>query len=193
VNPILQFAYCPRCGSTRVLARESRFHECPACGFVLYQNIATATALILECRGRLLVTVRKNDPGRDLLGLPGGFVDPGESAEAALRRELQEEVGLELKNMCYFCSFPNLYPYKGVTYHTLDLFFTAALEEEPALDPQDDVKDVRWLARAEIDLGRFAFTSMRQALAAYLAGPGESATTEPRDARSAFQSTGIGS
>ena len=167
----IRFGFCPKCASSRVGKPTSRFHECPDCGFVLYQNIAAAAALILECRGRLLVTVRRNDPGRDLLGLPGGFVDPGESAEDGLRREVREEVGWDVQQMRYFCSFPNLYPFRGITYDTLDLFFSAACAEEPPIQPRDEVKDLQWFPRAALPLERFAFSSMRKALTAYLQTP----------------------
>lgn len=164
----MRFAFCPTCSSPKVMQPRPNCHECPDCGLVLFQNVAAASALILECTDRILVTVRKNDPGRDLLGLPGGFADPGESAEENLRRELREELGLEIEHARYFCSFPNKYFYKGVTYHTLDLFFTASCDREPTLHALDEVKAFQWLRRSEIDLGRFAFNSMRSALGKYL-------------------------
>lgn len=164
----MRFSFCPTCASAKVRQPSPSRHECPDCGLVLFQNVATAAALILECDGRLLVTVRKHDPGSGLLGLPGGFADPGESAEENLRREVREELGLEIDSARYFCSFPNSYPYKGVTYHTLDLFFTASCDREPPLRAQDDVQAFQWVARGEVDLGRFAFRSMQLALAKYL-------------------------
>ncbi len=165
----MRFTFCPACGSRGVTQTSLQVNACSDCGMVLYQNVATATALILECRGRILVTVRNHDPGRDLLGLPGGFAGPGESAEGSLKREVREEIGVELAEIRYFCSFPNTYPFKGVTYHSLDLFFAATLDQEPVLEARDgEVKEFLWLPRTEIDLGRFAFSSMRQALTRYL-------------------------
>lgn len=47
--------------------------------------------------GRLLLVLRRNDPGRGLWSLPGGRVEPGETVEAAVRREVREETGLDVR------------------------------------------------------------------------------------------------
>jgi 8-oxo-dGTP diphosphatase len=52
--------------------------------------------LILDDRGRLLLVLRANDPGRGLFSVPGGRVEPGEGDEAAVRREIAEETALSV-------------------------------------------------------------------------------------------------
>ncbi|MGL5326660.1 MAG: NUDIX hydrolase, partial [Aeromonas sp.] len=101
-----------------------------------------------------------------LLDLPGGFVDPGESLEVALRRELQEELGLDVSAQpcTYLGSFPNIYPYDGITYHTCDIFFAITLSEKPVIQPADDVAACQWLKISDIPLPRFAFESTRTAM-----------------------------
>jgi len=118
---------------------------------------------LVEDRGRFLFLVRAKEPGRGLLGLPGGFVDPGEGAEEALAREVWEEVGGVLGPARFLRSRPNVYPFAGVTYHTCDLYFQAPLAGSPAdlkADPAE-VSELRWLAPAEVRLEDLAFPSLR--------------------------------
>ena len=101
--------------------------------------------------------------------MPGGFVDIGERAEEALRREIREEVNLEVASVEFLCSQPNQYDYKGITYPVLDLFFvTRAGGTQPAV-ALDGVESVCWLKIREVNLDEIAFPSVRQALGYYLA------------------------
>ena len=105
------FNFCPACGSVGGEFIDSREYRCPACGFRYFHNVATAAGVVVERGGKFLFVVRAAEPAKGKLGLPGGFVDPGESVEAALRREVREEVGVEIANLRYFASqawpFPN--------------------------------------------------------------------------------------
>ncbi len=82
-------------------------------------------------------------------------------------RELQEELGLDVSaHPCtYLGSFPNIYPYDGITYHTCDTFFAIVLSEKPVIQPADDVAACQWLKICDIPLPRFAFESTRTAVA----------------------------
>ena len=99
--------------------------------------------------------------------MPGGFVDAGESAEGALIREIREEVGLAVAELRYLSSHPNLYAYAGVTYTTLDLFYTAAVGEPERAVALDAVESLVWADPMTVDLEAIAFDSMRQALMRY--------------------------
>ncbi|MBI2924501.1 MAG: NUDIX domain-containing protein [Verrucomicrobia bacterium] len=168
--PNEHFQFCPRCGQRRGSAdRQSIFH-CAACGFVYYFNPAiAAAAIILDPEGRALFIRRAKDPAKGKLALPGGFVDIGERAEEALRREIREEVNLDVASVEFLCSQPNQYHYKGVTYPVLDLFFVTRAAEIQAAVALDGVESLCWLAIREVDLAEIAFPSVRKALESYLA------------------------
>ncbi len=162
-----KIAHCPGCGSEALSWPTSKNFECTDCGFTLFFNPAAAVAVIMECRGKILLGVRKHDPGRGMLDLPGGFVDAGETAEAAVRREVREELGIEIPQVRYLFSLPNRYPYGGIVYDTLDLIFLVEWDEPPEVKADDDLEDVIWIERETVDYGRIAFDSLRRAVLLY--------------------------
>ena len=158
--------FCPKCGGKTLLIVSQKECHCD-CGFHFFQNVAAAVMVAICWQDEVLVAVRARNPGKGLLDLPGGFVDPGESLEVALRRELQEELGLDITGQpCrYLGSFANTYPYDGITYHTCDTFFAITLTEKPVIQPADDVAACQWLKTSYIPLSRFAFESTRTVMA----------------------------
>ncbi len=124
------FNMCPMCGSKKIEWKNERKWICPDCGFDLYCNIAAAVGIVLyDDEGNVFFEVRAKDPRKGFLCLPGGFVDADETTEQAIVRECREEMGAELKEeeVTYLCSFPNIYEYKNIEYHTCDIFFAAKL------------------------------------------------------------------
>jgi ADP-ribose pyrophosphatase YjhB (NUDIX family) len=162
--------HCPQCGSESLVWPSPKNFTCTACGFMLYLNIAAAVAIIIECQGKILFGVRKHEPQRGMLDLPGGFVDQRETAEDALRREVKEELGIMVHDMCYLFSFPNKYLYRGIEYDTLDLVFLVQFDEFPQAVAADDLADLLWIERNAIDFDRIGFSSLRKAVQRYLEG-----------------------
>ena len=158
------FEFCPRCASKRAGSPANPFH-CLACGHTQYFNPAVAVAaILLGPDDRILLLRRAKDPGKGKLGLPGGFVDLGETAEDALRREIREEVNLEVRALEFLCTLPNEYHYKGVTYPVLDLFFVARAPTLTGIAALDGVESFLWIAPAQVDLSEIAFHSNAEAL-----------------------------
>ncbi|MEK6795466.1 MAG: NUDIX domain-containing protein [Spirochaetota bacterium] len=164
INTIMRF--CPQCGREHVRWVTLKEFRCDDCDFVFFKNPAAAAAAIIEWNDEILLTVRHRDPGKGMLDLPGGFIDPKENAEDGLARELEEELGWRPPSMSYLFSFPNTYLFRGIEYHTLDMIFLITLTEKPILHANDDVAAVQWSPKA-IDHSRIAFESVKNALAQY--------------------------
>ena len=156
------FIYCPKCSARALQPSSTKSIVCDACGFEFFFNPAAAVAgLIVNDAGYLLVTVRASDPGKGRWDLPGGFIDPGETAEHALAREIAEELNLEVASMDYFASAPNEYTYKGVTYPTLDMAFICHVTDFSPMKALDDIEQAMVLPPEAINLDRLAFPSIR--------------------------------
>lgn len=162
------FGFCPRCASRRIQNVGMRKWLCPECGFDLYNNVASAVGLVIfDDRGRLLLEKRAKEPRKGFLALPGGFVDPNETAEEACFRECREETGVLPQSVRYLCSFPNTYEYKEIVYKTCDLFFEAVLSSGELKGQEGEVLSFEWRpasTKEEIDAIPFAFESARKTL-----------------------------
>ena len=150
--------FCPRCGAARVGVSAQRRFDCAACGFRLFLNVATGVGAVLRCEGKIAWIERGHDPGKGLLDWPGA-----ENLEEALLRELREELGLVLEQPRYFCSEPNFYPYAGVNYRTVDVFFNLELAQFPDSQLNEEVHALHWLLPSEVDDQAIAFQSVRRA------------------------------
>jgi len=169
-NPAGLFRFCPSCGGPGI-DWSGRFWRCGGCGFEYFHNVAAAAGLILNSGGSCLFLRRAKEPRRGCLALPGGFVDPGESAEQALLRECREELGWAPKDIRFLASFPNRYGFQKVEYWTCDLFFIADLGKKEAARPSPDTDEatgLEWIEFGSLPWESIAFESTRQALRQYL-------------------------
>lgn len=167
MRPAELFRFCPRCAAPRPADNVAHTPlRCPACGLTFYFNpTVAAAAFVFDAAGRVLLIRRAKDPAAGKLGVPGGFIDFGESAEDGLRREVREEVGLEIADVRFLVSFPNLYHYREVAYPVVDLYFAADARDADRAKPLDGVAGIEWRRPADVPDAECAFDSMRVALA----------------------------
>ncbi|HXX11083.1 MAG TPA: NAD(+) diphosphatase [Burkholderiales bacterium] len=95
--------YCGRCGTPTVVKPGERARECPSCGQTHYPRIAPAVMALVQ-RGDQLLLARSPHFVPGMHSALAGFVEPGESLEQCLVREVKEEVGVEVANLRYFSS-----------------------------------------------------------------------------------------
>lgn len=165
------FRCCPHCKSDRIEFADHRRFECFDCGMVFFQNIAAAVAILIEKDGKLLFTVRNQEPKKGKLDLPGGFTDPDETAEEACSRELYEELSIAISpnDFTYFTSRPNHYEYMDFPYRTEDMIFIARLPDNFSIKiEEDEIQAVQWIKLSEIEVEKIAFDSLRSAVIAYI-------------------------
>ncbi|MFA7282550.1 MAG: NAD(+) diphosphatase [Sterolibacterium sp.] len=114
----LTHQYCGRCGAATELGSSERSRTCPSCGLVSYPRLAPAVMALVR-RERSLLLARSPHFPEGMFSALAGFVEPGESLEETLRREVREEVGVEIGNLRYFGSQSWPFP------HSLMIAFVA--------------------------------------------------------------------
>ncbi|MFO0013589.1 MAG: NUDIX domain-containing protein [Planctomycetota bacterium] len=162
------YRYCPACGTQRASFEPYRPYRCHACGHTTFFGpVAAVGAIVTDEDGKVLLVRRANDPAKGKLGMPGGFIDPDESSEEALRREMLEEVGLPILSMQYLTSAPNQYLYRGIELPVLDMFYIVEVEHRDVRTLDGEISDWIWTDLSEEILDQMAFVSNRYALTLY--------------------------
>lgn len=135
--------FCGRCGTKTELDEKDMMLKCPACGQVHYPRIAPAIIVAIRNEDELLMAKHSyHDNIR--YALIAGFVEPGESIEEAVHREVSEEVGIKIKNLKYLKSqswpFPN----------SLMLGFEAEYDSGEIKVDGDEIVKAKWFKKDEI-------------------------------------------
>jgi len=156
--------YCPSCGKESLEWDGEKKWRCPNCDFRLYNNVAGAVAVVIRCGDEVYLTRRNQEPKKGKLDLAGGFVDPKESAEEACKRELFEELQLniDISNLKYITSLPNIYQYKEIDYNTIDLFYEYTVSEKFDVNIElSEISETQWIPLKEVNLDDIAFDSQK--------------------------------
>jgi len=167
VKPVV---YCAAC-ATKLDDRDCEGGStCPNCGRSWYQNSSpTVTAAIVK-DGRVLVSFRAFEPKKGKADTPGGFLKPGEEPLEGLRREIREELGVEIEVSFedFIQGVPHTYGDEGDW--VLSLGFAARLVSGDIV-PADDVAEARWVTYGELDDLDFAWPHDRDLAKAALTKP----------------------
>ena len=169
MHPLEKFEYCPRCGSHHFVENGARSKKCENCSFEYFMNPSAANvAIIRNSKGEILITLRKQEPAKGTLDLPGGFTEIGETSEEGVVREVMEETNLKVTDARYLFSLPNVYRYSGIELPTLDMFYECDVEDESVLAANDDAAECMWIKPEDIHTEQFGLRSVRWGLVKYL-------------------------
>lgn len=183
------YIYCPVCATK---LEESHVYgelrpRCPACDFVRFRDPKVSVIGVVTVEDRILMTRRAVAPQKGKWSLPGGYMDAGEMPVPALKRELMEEVGLEIEIGDLIEIFPltveradestktindlsgKMPRINDTLLHDTPIYETIgivlAFEAWPAsgqmepLESNDDVSDAAWMSWSELPLDDLAFES----------------------------------
>src|SRR5580765_6539778 len=140
---------CPRCGGALTRVEDGAL-GCGACGSRYYaHSMPTANAIVVDAEGRVLLGRRAREPEQGKWDVLGGFVHEGEDPEAALRRELQEETGLDVEPERFLGVWLDLYGEGEGAVSTLNLVWTVRVVGGE-MAAADDVAELAWFAPAEL-------------------------------------------
>lgn len=132
--------FCGRCGAATEDAPGERARRCPDCGLLAFPRLAPAVIVLIERDdGRALLARNANFPS-SMYSCLAGFVEPGETLEQTVSREIREEVGIEVADVRYFASQPWPFP------HSLMIGFTASWASREVLVDGTEIVDARWFS-----------------------------------------------
>jgi NAD+ diphosphatase len=129
--------YCGRCGTPTRFRDDERAVECPSCGLIAYPRVSPAM-MALVTRGRELLLARSARFATGVYSALAGFVEPGETIEDCIRREVREEVGVEIAAPRYFASQSWAFP------HSLMIAFAAEYAGGAIRLDDPEIEDARW-------------------------------------------------
>ncbi|MGH3089102.1 MAG: NUDIX hydrolase [Rubrobacteraceae bacterium] len=154
------FRFCPADGTKLDPPRPSGGSTCPLCGRSWYRNPAPAVGAAIVEDEKALVTIRAREPYKGKIDVPGGFLELGEHPVDGLKREVMEELDVEVEVLWPPVMFaPHTYGDDGV--HALAIGFRARIMSgEPS--PTDDVAAIRWISSKEVDSLDFAWNHDRE-------------------------------
>jgi NAD+ diphosphatase len=137
--------FCGRCGTPTTQQDGERAMRCPACNLLAFPRIAPAMiTLVTRNDGEEALLARGVQFQSPMYSCLAGFVEPGESLEGAVIREVREEVGVEVGDVRYWGSQPWPFP------HSLMVGFTATWKSgEIDIDPSEIV-DAKWFRREDM-------------------------------------------
>lgn len=136
--------FCSRCGERTVIAAAGHIRRCPACGAEHYPRTDPAVIMaVVDDRDRILLGRQVHWPEGRFSTL-AGFVEPGESIEQSVRREVHEEVGIDVGEVEYIASQPWPFP------SSLMLGFTARATTTEINVDGDEIHEARWFSREEL-------------------------------------------
>lgn len=135
--------YCGRCGSRVEDKKDERAKICPSCGLVNYPRISPAIIVAIVRDGKILLAHNKQFVN-NMYSVIAGFLEPGETFEYCVKREVCEEVGIKVKNIKYFGSQPWPFP------NSLMVAFTAEYAEGEIEVDGVEIDDAKWYSVEEI-------------------------------------------
>ncbi|MGB9978225.1 NAD(+) diphosphatase [Methanobacterium sp.] len=129
--------YCGRCGIQTEALQGENAKICPECGFISYTRISPAIITAILKDDKILMAHGKDFP-ENRYSIIAGFVEPGETLEECVKREVMEEVGIKVKNIRYFGSQPWPFP------HSLMIGFISEYESGEICVDNYEITDAKW-------------------------------------------------
>jgi NAD+ diphosphatase len=147
--------HCGVCGAITELTGSEIALRCSSCGFSQFPRISPSVVVLIENGSRCLLT-HESEYQSGLFTCLAGFVEPGETLEEAIHREVHEETGLEVSDLRYFGSQPWPYP------DGLMVGFHARYAGGSLRKRDGELKDARWFEVSELPLLPGSFSLARQ-------------------------------
>lgn len=167
MDPKKAFTFCPRCGGKLAFPKEN-MRQCSVCHFGLYINPAPTNGVIIENnRSGILMVKRACDPEKGAWDLPGGFIQPQESIDASVKRELREELHIEVVIDRLIGIYTDTYLFDGVINYTMCIMVSADIVSG-VITPDDDAEAYKFFSKKDILKQKIAFAGVKKGLIDYM-------------------------
>lgn len=135
--------FCGRCGATAALADYELAMVCPVCGQIEYPRLSPAIIVLVRDNDRCLLARSPRFP-EGMYSVIAGFVEPGETTEHAVHREVHEEVGVSIRSVQYWGSQPWPFP------NSLVIGFTAEYAGGQIAIDNREIEAAAWFNRDDL-------------------------------------------
>ena len=129
--------FCGRCGNPTLRKNETFERVCTTCSLSFYPRISPSIIVLIQRNDEILMARGYHFP-QGVYGLIAGFIEAGESIEEAIHREVQEEIGIKIKNLQYFGSQSWPFP------DSLMIGFTAEYASGELIINHDEIEHADW-------------------------------------------------
>ncbi len=134
------FKFCGKCGRETEEKSDEHARVCPVCGLIGYPRISPAIITAVVKEDKILLARGVNFPDKKMFSVLAGFVEPGESLEECVKREVFEETGIAVENVKYFASQPWPFP------DSLMIGFTAEYKSGDILVDKNELEEASWFS-----------------------------------------------
>lgn len=135
--------YCGKCGGRTDPLEGERGRVCAGCGLHFFPRVTPAVIVAVVRDGKILLAQSRRFPAA-FYSVLAGFVEPGETFEECVHREIREEVGIEVENLRYFGSQPWPFP------HSLMVAFTASFAGGDLVLEENEIAQAGWFDAREV-------------------------------------------
>ncbi|MCL2338144.1 MAG: NAD(+) diphosphatase [Firmicutes bacterium] len=145
INWARKHQFCGQCGAPNINKADEVAMECPGCGALFFPRISPAVIVAVVKEDKILLARNVSFPN-GFYSVLAGFVEPGETLEECVLREVREEVGIEVQNIRYFGSQSWPFP------DSLMIAFTAEYAAGEIVVDQTELTNADWFSRSAMPM-----------------------------------------
>jgi NAD+ diphosphatase len=151
----LNFRYCGRCGTQTIPKPDEHVRKCPECSLMSYPRISPAVIIAVVKKDQILLARGVNFPNKKMFSVLAGFVEPDETLEQCVAREVFEETGVKVKDIRYYGSQPWPFP------DSLMIGFTARFESGELDIDENEIAEAGWFSKDNLPVIPSRYTIAR--------------------------------
>lgn len=161
------YKYHPTTGKKLSREHENKFIDTD--GNAFYDNpVPAVNVILINPEQEILLLERNENPHRGSLDFPGGFIENGENADQAIKREVKEELGFELDTLNYFSTYSDVYPQtidgNELEIPIITIIYFSVLKRTPSFTINREVINPKFYKFSEIPSQKIKFKTIKMAI-----------------------------